>query len=131
MEGGDTFTYEYSFRLPKGKCHIYPYIDQAVISIILHNYDFDADGYMKVVSQVRPSDKVNISGEGKWEISEHKIFDEERDKVLDIQITSLGQKRNNNVVFYVLNQYGQSLPFFNFPIGLVPRKSEIMAIPDQ
>lgn len=131
VEGGDTFTYEYSFRLPKGKCHIYPYIDEAVISIQLHNYDFDRDGFMKVVSGVRPSEKVEISNEGDWKESSHKIFDEERDKVIDIQITSLGTKNNNNVVFYVLNQYGESLPFFNFPIGLVPRKSEIMVVPDR
>lgn len=131
VEGGDTFTYEYSFRLPPGKCHIYPYIDQAVVSIHLHNYDFDRDGFMKVVSQVRPSSKVEISNEGDWKMSVHKIYDEERDKVIDIQITSLGKKRNNNVVFYVLNQYGETLPFFNFPIGLVPRKSEIMIVPDR
>ncbi len=131
IDGGDSFTYEYSFRLPeKGLCHIYPFMDSEVTAIRQHNFDFDGDGIMRLVSAARSSEKVSSSQDGSWEVSKHKIYEEEKEKVMDIQIVSLGKKNNNNVVFYVLNQYGEAMPFFNFPLGLMERKAKIRAIRD-
>ena len=49
--------------------------------------------------------------------------DDERGKSLDIQFTKDASLKvnNNNVVFYITNQYGEMLPFFTVPIGGVPQ----------
>jgi hypothetical protein len=118
IEGGNAFTFEYGFRLhddPKEISHIYPYVDDRVISVKQSNFDWDGDGFIRVVSVARRGDQVKASGENEWVTSEHPIVKEELNTSLDIRFMKRpdGAVRNNNVVFYVRNQYGELLPFYN------------------
>lgn len=126
VEGGNAFTFEYTFRLhkePFQTSHIYPYIDDKVISVQQRNFDWDSDGYIKICSVSTLGEEVAVSGDNMWATSEYKIKDKERGKSLDIQFTrnSTTVVNNNNVVFSIRNQYGELLPFFVVPIGGVPK----------
>lgn len=125
VQGGNAFTFEYSFRFHSDKnqvSHVYPYIDNQVVSLMQYNFDWDNDGDIKVFSVATMASKLKVSGDKEWAISEYKILEEERGTSLDIQFSSvLGNNvNNNNVVFYITNQYGEFLPFFTVPIGGVP-----------
>ncbi|MCB0762118.1 MAG: hypothetical protein KDC12_11400 [Flavobacteriales bacterium] len=126
VEGGNAFTFEYTFRLHKDPwqtSHIYPYIDDQVISVKQFNFDWDNDGYIKVYSVATLGEPFTLSGDDNWSQSTYKIKDRERGKSLDIQFTKNDQQmiNNNNVVFYVTNQYGELLPFYTVPIGGIPK----------
>jgi hypothetical protein len=126
VEGGNAFTFEYTFRLhkePYQSSHIYPYIDDKVISVEQRNFDWDDDGYIKICSVATFGEDVIISGDNNWSNSVYKIKDKERGKSLDIQFTKNNSVKvnNNNVVFSIRNQYGELLPFFVSPIGGVPK----------
>ncbi|WP_020526918.1 hypothetical protein [Flexithrix dorotheae] len=126
VEGGNAFTFEYTFRLydnPKEVSHLYPYVDERVISIKQHNFDHDNDGLIRVISVAKNGVLFKSSREGQWATSTHEIYKEEHNTSLDIQfIKSQKQKKlNNNIVFYMTNQYGESLPFYTIPIGGVPK----------
>ena len=126
VEGGNAFTFEYTFRLHKEAyqtSHIYPYIDDKVISVEQRNFDWDGDGYIKVCSVATLGDEVAMSGDNNWSTSVYKIKDKERGKSLDIQFTKNNKQsvNNNNVVFSIRNQYGELLPFYVVPIGGVPK----------
>ncbi len=125
VEGGNAFTFEYSFRLfdkPGQVAHIYPYVDNKVVSIKQTNFDFDADGYLKLYSVATIGTQLTMSGDDEWKESTYVIKPQEKGTSLDIQIVQGDKpKRNNNVVFYVTNQYGEALPFFAVPIGGVPK----------
>lgn len=124
VEGGNAFTFEYSFRLPaepKNVSHIYPFIDNNVLSVKQFNFDFDNDAYIRVVSASKNGIKLKTSNDGVWVSDETKITDEERNTSLDIQMVKYGKQGNNNVVFYITNQYGEFLPFFTVPIGGMPK----------
>ena len=131
LEGGKAFTFEYSFRVPKGYCHLYPLVDKGVISIKQNNFDYDSDGWIKLVSVARKSEKMETSLDGKWAESTHKVYEAEWGNSLDIQIFSLTEKRNNNLVLYLTNQYGESLPFYNTPIGIIAPNLELIVTPDE
>jgi hypothetical protein len=131
LEGGKAFTFEYSFRVPKGKCHLYPYVDKNVVSIIQSNFDYDSDGWIKLVSVARKSERMATSLNGQWIESKHKIYEAEWGNSLDIQIFSLTEKRNNNLVLYLTNQYGESLPFYNAPIGIIAPDLKVIVEPDE
>jgi len=118
LEGCEPFTFEYTFRMGQGVSHLYPFIDQSVIRVRQNNYDFDGDGYLRICSLVRKSEIVKPSNNGQWSISTHEIYAKERGACMDLQIVSKVERRNNNMVFYITNQYGEALPFMNFPIGL-------------
>ena len=125
-EGGNAFTFEYSFRLhstPFQTSHVYPYIDESVISVKQSNFDWDDDGYIKIYSVASLGENQNTSGDDNWAQGIYKIKDRERGKSLDIQFTKNNKKlvNNNNVVFYVTNQYGELLPFYTVPIGGIPK----------
>ncbi|MCH2199159.1 MAG: hypothetical protein MK081_10290 [Flavobacteriales bacterium] len=126
VEGGNAFTFEYTFRLHADSwqtSHVYPYIDDAVVYLAQSNFDWDDDGYIRIYSVVSFAEELETSGDNNWARNQYTIKDEERGKSLDIQFTkdeSL-QINNNNVVFYVTNQYGELLPFYTVPIGGVPR----------
>ena len=125
VEGGNAFTFEYCFRLHKGSdqiSHIYPYIDDAVISVRQSNFDWDDDGIIRIISVARKGEKAYCLGDKKWASSSHKIFPAEKGKSLDIQFVKKegSTSENNNVVFYITNQYGEMLPFYTIPIGGVP-----------
>ena len=132
VEGGNAFAYEYSFRMhdnPKEVSHIYPYVDDRTITVRLSNFDWDSDGFIRLVSIVRKGHLVPVSGEDNWikgdndPKAEFKIWDEEKNTSLDIQFVKKASPpvKNNNVVIYVRNQYDQNIEFFTAPIGGVPK----------
>lgn len=125
VEGGNSFTFEYSFRLDnnyKSVSHLYPFIDDKVISVIQTNFDWDNDGVIRIISVAKNGEKCNISADNNWASSEHTIEKEEKNTSYDIQfIKSNSLQKNNNVVFYITNQYGENLPFYTSPIGGVPK----------
>lgn len=126
IEGGNAFTYEYTFRLhddAKSTSHIYPYIDENVISIAISNFDWDSDGEIRLLSVSKNSIKCATSADSDWANSVHKIDDEERKTSLDIQFKKnpAAPAKNNNVVLFITNQYGELLPFYTTPIGGIPQ----------
>ncbi len=135
VEGSNSFTFEYSFRLHNNASeisHIYPYIDDKVISIKQSNFDWDNDGKLYFVSVLRKAVEIKKSPNKKWVVSEHTILEKEKNSSLDIQMhkNKTANIHNNNVVFYIRNQYGEALPFYTIPIGGIPRpKSSIIIAP--
>jgi hypothetical protein len=126
VEGANAFAYEYSFRMwddPNQVSHIYPYIDDKTISIKESNFDWDDDGTLRIVSVARKGQIVRTSGNDNWGEEESKILPEEKNTSLDIQMikNKAHPVKNNNVVIFVTNQYGELLPFFTIPIGGVPK----------
>ncbi len=127
IEGANAFAYEYSFRMHdevEQVSHIYPYVDSETISIRMSNFDWDNDGFIRIVSVARKGQLGKVSAEDSWDMSEFKIYDEEINTSLDIQFIKKKNPptvRNNNVVIYVKNQYNRNLEFFTSPIGGVPK----------
>ncbi|MEM1136288.1 MAG: hypothetical protein AAGI07_10655 [Bacteroidota bacterium] len=126
VEGANAFTYQYTFRLPETPgemVHIYPYVGQDVISIKQYNFDFDFDGEIQIVSVNKNGEPVAKSGNGTWQSSTHTITEDEQNTSLDIQLIKSNNSlsSNNNMVFYITNQYGRLLPFYTIPIGGIPR----------
>ncbi len=117
--GANAFTYEYTFRLPNNRsiCHIYPYVNDDVVSVQQYNFDWDGDGLIRVVSVARKGETVKMSTDDDWAISKHMISEEEKNTSLDIQLIKSNDHNNNNVVFRITNQYGEYMPFFSVPIG--------------
>lgn len=126
IEGGNAFTFEYSFRMHDDESqvsHIYPYIDDKAISIKQGNFDYDNDGLIRIVSVARTNEYLKISGDNEWKFSEHLVYPAEKGNSLDIQFIKkkpVGAK-NNNIVFYITNQFGEFLPFYTVPIGGIPK----------
>lgn len=137
IEGGNAFTFEYTFRLHADgnqTSHVYPYIDDKVISIMQYNFDWDNDGFIKLVSVANAGELLKTSQENSWAESKYFIKPNEKGKSLDIQFKKgkSASVNNNNVVFYVRNQYGEQLPFYTIPIGGVPKpQGEISVKPIQ
>ncbi|QQS50016.1 MAG: hypothetical protein IPM71_10430 [Bacteroidota bacterium] len=126
VEGGNAFAFEYSFRMhdnPSEVSHIYPYVDDRTITVKLSNFDWDDDGFIRIVSVARRGQMVKVSGDDRWAEEEFKIFDEEKNTSLDIQFIKKKTPpvKNNNVVVNVRNQYNELLPFYVIPIGGVPK----------
>ncbi|MCB8999506.1 MAG: hypothetical protein H6540_05490 [Bacteroidales bacterium] len=126
VEGANAFAYEYSFRMHNSVeevSHIYPFVDDQTVTVRLSNFDWDNDGFIRTVSVARRGQLSPVSGEDNWETSEFKILDAEKNTSLDIQFIKKKNPpvKNNNVVIYVKNQYGQNLEFFTSPIGGVPK----------
>jgi hypothetical protein len=125
IEGGNLFTYKYHFRLSDNQndvSQIYPYIDDKVISVKIMNYDWDDDGFIRVVSVAKMGELCKVSGQGDWATTELPITKEERNTSLEIQFIKNKTRliRNNNVAVIIQNQYGVSLPFYVIPIGGIP-----------
>ncbi len=119
LPGGNLFTYEYSFRLKsKGGslAHVYPYMDQDIVSIKQFNFDSDNDVQLSFYSVVKKGDKAPASANGVWANSMHQIRKEEKKKCLDLQLKKRASW-HNDMVMYILNQYGEAVPFFAAPIG--------------
>lgn len=133
IEGGNAFTYEYTFRMwdnPNNISHIYPYIDDKVISVKITNFDWDNDGIIRVISVAKNGLKVEVSGEGDWKSTTLPVVPEEKNTSFDIQFVKEKFIKNNNVVIYVTNQYGELLPFYVTPIGGIPKyKGKIKTTP--
>ena len=125
ISGGNAFTFEYTIRLntdPKQVSHIYPFVDQNVISIKQTNFDFDNDGSIELSSVATKGYKLKISGDNENAEDKYDVVPKEKGTSLDLQLIK-GPKKidNNNIVFYVTNQYGEALPFFAVPIGGTPK----------
>ncbi|GAB2769473.1 hypothetical protein HNQ93_000334 [Hymenobacter luteus] len=123
VEGGNAFTYEYSFRLSPergAKTHLYPFINERVVSIRQSNFDGDDDLLLKIFSVAKNGHPATISPDQRWASSVHAIAAKEHGLSLDLQITSLS-KASNDLVFYVTDQYDVALPFFAIPLGGPPR----------
>lgn len=123
IEGGNGFTYEYSFRLPQAKgaiAHVYPYVDQNVVAIKQNNFDFDDDGFIKIFSVARNGHPASASGESSWSQTRHEIMADEKGKSMNIQFIRKGDWEND-MVFYITNQFDRPMPFFAIPIGGVPK----------
>jgi hypothetical protein len=124
VEGSNFFTFEYTFVLsakPKSVAHIYPYMDKNVVAIKINTFDFDSDGYLRIVSVGKKGEMAGISGENEWVTSQHTISEEEKKTSLDIQIIKSSEAKNNNMVFFITNQYGKLMPFYTVPIGGIPK----------
>lgn len=122
IPSGNAFTYEYAIRLKSKKqevTHLYPYIDENVVSITQSNFDFDSDGKIMLFSNVKKGLTLSTSGNGNWKKSKHEIVDKEKGKCLDYQIQKRGSWHNDMVVF-IVNQYDTPVPFFAVPLGGVP-----------
>jgi hypothetical protein len=125
IEGGNAFTYEYTFRMWndfKSVAHIYPYVDTGVIWIRQRNFDWDSDGHILVVSRYKQGIDVTISSENDWKESRIAIEPAEIGSSLDFQFHKAQGNlvKNNNVVVTLQSQRGDALPFFSSPIGGVP-----------
>lgn len=125
VEGANAFTYEYTFRMwnnIESVSHIYPYIDTGIVYVQQHNFDWDFDGTIMVVSRVRKGITVPISGQDNWADSRIPIEPGEVGSSLDFQFHKFQAEliKNNNVVVRLENQRGDNLKFFSAPIGGVP-----------
>ncbi|MRT93534.1 hypothetical protein [Ancylomarina sp. 16SWW S1-10-2] len=125
VEGGNIFTYEYTFRLSNDMndiSQIYPYIDDKTISVEITNFDWDNDGYIRLNSVVKNGVLCDVSNENQWVHNRFKIVKREKNTSLELQFIKRRDVlvRDNNVVISVRNQYGELLPFFSVPIGGVP-----------
>ncbi|MCX7953966.1 MAG: hypothetical protein N3A01_02120 [Bacteroidales bacterium] len=124
IEGCNAFTYEYTFRLyddANNISHIYPYIDDKVISVKISNFDWDNDGIIRVISVAKNGIQLEASSEGDWKSQILPVIQEERNTSFDVQFVKTKYIKNNNVVVYVTNQYGELLPFYVSPIGGIPK----------
>ena len=124
VAGGNAFTYEYCFRLPptqhQATVHLYPFVNERVVSIKQSNYDLDDAARITVFSVAKNGQLAPASGDGQWTSSVLPITDKERGLSLDFRLTST-TKTPNDLVFYVTDQYDAALPFFAVPIGGPPR----------
>jgi hypothetical protein len=125
IQGGNVFTYEYTFRLPNEQSEvsqIYPYVDDKTISIEVSNFDWDNDGTIRIISVAKNNVLSTISADNLWVMKKFPIHEEEKNTTLEIQFIKNKTTKiiNNNVVVVVRNQYGVSLPFFVIPIGGIP-----------
>ena len=124
LEGANIFTYEYTFRLFDeigSISHIYPFVTDDVVAVHIKTFDLDDDSYMRLVSVAKRGEQIKGSKEDLWETSIHNIVKEEKKTSLDIQIIKSKTKSNNNMVMSITNQYGKNIPFYNIPIGGIPK----------
>jgi hypothetical protein len=125
VEGGNIFTYEYTFRLANNTNHIsqiYPFVDDKTISIEVSNFDWDNDGLIRVISVAKNGVLCDVSSENNWVKREFPVVEQEKNTTMEIQFIKKQSSlvRNNNVAVVVRNQYGETLPFYVLPIGGVP-----------
>ncbi len=126
IEGAFAFYFKYKFRLHDDIneiSHIYPYMNDRVIAIKQSNFDWDNDGIIRIISPSKNGERMAVSGDDNWATSTHEITQDDINSSLDIQMIKNKQPniRNNNVVIYLENQYGELLPFFSIPIGGIPK----------
>ncbi|MGI4865587.1 MAG: hypothetical protein ACRYFZ_16825 [Janthinobacterium lividum] len=124
VPGGNAFTYEYCFRMPpalkESTVHLYPFVNDRVVSIKQSNYDIDGTAKLNVFSVSKNGQAATASGDKQWASSVLPITEKERGLSLDMRLTST-MKTPNDMQFYVTDQYDTALPFFAIPIGGPPR----------
>jgi hypothetical protein len=129
IDGANAFTFEYSFRLPdkaRSISHIYAYVDIQTIAVKQYNFDMDDEVYIKMTTMSIPGIKVPTSSDNNWSSSIHKLSEKDKNSSIDFQLIKLKASNNNNVVFYVQNQYDKYLKFFAIPMGAIPHKKIIV-----
>ena len=124
VEGGNAFTYEYCFRLPatasKTTVHLYPFVNDKVVSIKQNNFDADNAATLNVFSIAKNGQPGTMSGDGEWTSSVFPVTPKEHGLSLDFRLTST-KPAPNDMVFYVTDQYDTAMPFFAIPLGGPPR----------
>jgi len=122
VQGANAFAYEYTFKLPARNTisHIYPFIDNSVVSITQSNFDFDKNGEILIYSVAKNRHVGSISGDNTWSSSKHDIVEGEKNTTMDVQILKRDASQNTMSV-YIMNQYNQPIPFFAVPIGGPPK----------
>lgn len=126
VDGGFAYYFKYKFRMHDSGSeisHIYPYIDSKVVSIKQSNFDWDNDGMLRVISVSKNGVMMTVSGNNEWKSSTHKIDEAEKNSSWDIQMIKYKSRplKNNNVVIFLENQYGELMPFYSVPIGGIPK----------
>ncbi|MBC7864116.1 MAG: hypothetical protein IAF38_14160, partial [Bacteroidia bacterium] len=133
IEGGNSFSYEYSFRLADTKTsisHIYPFIGGNVTAVEINIYDYDDDGILRVVTVGKKGLVFKSATDGVWSQFKCDIVTDELNTSMDIQFIKKKEVKNNNTVVFITNQYKELLPFYTVPIGGVPKfKYKIKATP--
>jgi hypothetical protein len=126
VEGAFAFYFKYKFRLYNDVnevSHIYPYITSDVIATKQSNFDWDNDGFIRIISLAKNGELLKTSGDDQWTESRHTITKEEHNSSLDIQLIKRKSPmvKDNNVVIFLENQYGELMPFYSIPIGGIPK----------
>ncbi|MGQ1889996.1 hypothetical protein ACT29H_06100 [Thermophagus sp. OGC60D27] len=126
VEGAFAFYFKYKFRLYNDAnevSHIYPYITSDVVAIKQSNFDWDNDGFIRIISPAKNGEILAASGDDDWVESRHTISKEEHNSSLDIQMIKRKSPivKDNNVVIFLENQYGELMPFYSIPIGGIPK----------
>lgn len=126
VEGAFAFYFKYKFRLfddVNEISHIYPFIDDRVLAIKQTNFDWDNDGIIRIISVAKNGEFLKVSGDNNWSESRHEIDPLEKNTSYDIQIIKKKNAliKNNNVVIFLENQYGELMPFYSVPIGGIPK----------
>lgn len=126
VEGGFAFYFKYKFRLHDDVnevSHIYPFIHSDVVAIKQANFDWDKDGVIRIISVAKNGELLKISGDDEWNESRHEIHSSEKNTSYDIQIikNKVTKIKNNNVVIFLKDQYGELMPFYSVPIGGIPK----------
>lgn len=125
VEGAFAFYFKYKFRLHNNVnevSHIYPYMTSEVIAIKQSNFDWDNDGFIRIISPSKNGEIVRASGDDGWADSRHVINEDDHNSSLDIQMIKKKSNlvKDNNVVIFLENQYGELMPFYSIPIGGIP-----------
>lgn len=131
IEGGNAFTFEYTFRLSDNQAdvsHLYPFLDEEIISVTVSNFDFDNDGHINIISVVNKGEKSDVSKDNVWTTCIHNVTPKEKKTSLDIQFikNKKQQIKNNNVTLFVTNNYGNLLPMYTAPIGGIPKPVNVL-----
>lgn len=124
IEGGNSFTYEYSIRLSDTKgaiSHLYPFITSNIVAVKLNVFDYDNDGIIRTVSVAKKGIVSKSSADAVWVQNVYDIVKEEHNTSMDIQFLKQNEAKNNNIVVYITNQYDEAMPFYTSPIGGIPK----------
>jgi len=122
VDGGNSFTYEYTFKAPlsKSQMHVYPFIDNSVTAITQYNFDGDNQLNLFMYSVAKNRHETTASGDNGWVSKKHTIEEIEKNTTIDIQMHTK-DSNPNTLSIYVLNQYDKAVAFFSVPIGGPPR----------
>lgn len=124
VEGGNSFCYEYCFRLPETAgftSHIYPFVSTNVIAVKINVFDYDNEGIIRTVTIAKKGEMKTSHTEGTWSTTELIVVKEEINTSIDVQFIRKKEVKNNNVSVYITNQYNEAIPFYTIPIGGVPK----------
>ncbi len=126
VEGAFAFYFKYKFRLHDDVnevSHIYPFIDDKVLAVKQSNFDWDNDGFIRIISVAKNGEFLKVSGDNDWCESMHEVHPSEKNTSYDIQLIKkkTAHIKNNNVVIFLKNQYDELMPFYSVPIGGIPK----------